>query len=92
MQALGTLAGGVAHDFNNLLHSIQGYADLALSAVPRESVAADYIGELLKGSQRAASLVKQLLTFSRPSQERFVPLQFQIIIPGRMPATCIWRK
>jgi PAS domain S-box-containing protein len=70
MDAIGRLAGGVAHDFNNLLAVIQSYAMLALDSLPAgdaaggDSARSD-LGELLKATDRAAGLTKQLLTFSR---------------------------
>jgi PAS domain S-box-containing protein len=71
MESVGRLAGGIAHDFNNLLTGISGYATLALkqmqeSSQPYKDVT--HIGEL---ADRAANLVRQLLTFSR--HQRIVP-------------------
>ena len=65
MQAIGQLAGGVAHDFNNLLTAISGHCDLLL--LRHDSGDPDY-GDLMQINQnanRAASLVRQLLAFSR---------------------------
>ncbi len=65
MQAVGQLAGGVAHDFNNLLTAISGHCDLLL--LRHETGDPDY-GDLVQINQnanRAASLVGQLLAFSR---------------------------
>ncbi|MCB1366681.1 MAG: response regulator, partial [Rhodobacteraceae bacterium] len=65
MQAIGQLAGGVAHDFNNLLTAISGYCDLLL--LRHDEGDPDY-GDLVQINQnanRAASLVNQLLAFSR---------------------------
>ena len=65
MQAVGQLAGGVAHDFNNLLTAISGHCDLLL--MRHEQGDADH-GDLIQVRQnanRAASLVGQLLAFSR---------------------------
>src|SRR5256714_3324279 len=65
MEAIGRLAGGIAHDFNNLLTIIKGYTELALKRpkVPPE-VHAD-IERIEDASERASSLVRQLLAFSR---------------------------
>ena len=65
MQAVGQLAGGIAHDFNNLLTAIIGFSDLLLSRhKPGESSFID-INNIKQNAVRAASLVGQLLAFSR---------------------------
>ena len=65
MDAIGRLAGGVAHDFNNLLTIITSYAELALDAVPQNSLLESKIQEILSAARRAAELTRQLLAFSR---------------------------
>lgn len=65
MEAVGRLAGGIAHDFNNLLTAISGYSDFALANVESGSAAASDISEIGKAAERASSLTRQLLAFSR---------------------------
>jgi two-component system cell cycle sensor histidine kinase/response regulator CckA len=65
MQAIGQLAGGVAHDFNNLLTAISGHCDLLLLRhAPEDPDYADLV-QINQNANRAASLVGQLLAFSR---------------------------
>jgi PAS domain S-box-containing protein len=66
MEAVGQLAGGVAHDFNNLLTAIRGYSEFALNRLGDEpsSIRKD-IEEIAKSADRASSLTRQLLAFSR---------------------------
>ncbi|MFN8646587.1 MAG: MASE1 domain-containing protein [Gemmatimonadales bacterium] len=65
MEAVGKLAGGIAHDFNNLLTAISGYAEAIREAVPPAGEVRADIDEVLKAADRAASLTRQLLAYSR---------------------------
>jgi len=65
MEAVGRLAGGIAHDFNNLLMVIQGYADLLAERLPSEDPLRRNAEQIQMASQRATSLTRQLLAFSR---------------------------
>jgi PAS domain S-box-containing protein len=96
MEAIGTLAGGIAHDFNNILGTIIGYAELALSAVSEEQPRSD-LDQIVKSSQRARDLVRQILAFSRqqPPQRKVLVLQEEVQEALRLaragtPATVEW--
>jgi len=65
MEAVGTLAGGIAHDFNNLLTTILGNVDLALSEINTGHTVFEELKEIKEAGTKAASLVQQLLAFSR---------------------------
>jgi two-component system, cell cycle sensor histidine kinase and response regulator CckA len=65
MEAIGTLAGGVAHDFNNLLTVIHGNASLLLSPQLGKVDRDDCAHQIVRAAERAASLTRQLLMFSR---------------------------
>lgn len=67
MQAIGTLAGGIAHDFNNILFAIAGYAELIEMDAEPDSEALDNATQILQASERARSLINQILAFSRKS-------------------------
>jgi two-component system cell cycle sensor histidine kinase/response regulator CckA len=65
MEAIGRLAGGIAHDFNNLLTAINGYSSLSMTLVEPSHPVHGYLEEILKSGERAASLTRQLLAYSR---------------------------
>ncbi|MDO9124673.1 MAG: ATP-binding protein, partial [Deltaproteobacteria bacterium] len=65
MEAIGGLAGGIAHDFNNLLTVIKGYAELSCLGLDTGDPLRGNIEEILKASERATNLTRQLLAFSR---------------------------
>ena len=65
MEAIGRLSGGIAHDFNNLLGVIIGYSRVLRKALSQDQALGEHALEIEKAGQRAASLTKQLLAFSR---------------------------
>ncbi|OSM04415.1 putative PAS/PAC sensor hybrid histidine kinase [Magnetofaba australis IT-1] len=73
MEAIGALAGGIAHDFNNILSAILGFTELSLSEVEPDSLIHRNLTQVYTAGGRARDLVKQLLDFSRPSDEGMSP-------------------
>jgi two-component system, cell cycle sensor histidine kinase and response regulator CckA len=65
LEVIGRLAGGIAHDFNNLLTAVNGYSELVLAQLGEESDLAPHMREILRAGERAATLTRQLLAFSR---------------------------
>jgi PAS domain S-box-containing protein len=65
MEAVGLLAGGVAHDFNNILTAIVGYGSLLLTKMEKDGAEHAYVEQMLAAAERATSLTKGLLAFSR---------------------------
>ncbi len=70
LEAVGTLAGGIAHDFNNILTAILGHAELARLDVPGDSALGDALDEIRRSGLRARDLVRRILAFSRPQENR----------------------
>jgi len=65
LESVGMLAGGIAHDFNNLLTVITGYSELTLMRLDKADPLTANIEEIKRAAERAASLTRQLLAFSR---------------------------
>ena len=80
MEAIGVLAGGIAHDFNNLLAAMTGYTELASHSLTADSIEKSYLGEVLKAGKRAKELIRQILAFSRPTDENRRPMEVQPVI------------
>lgn len=69
MEAVGTLASGVAHDLNNVLSGILGYPELILMDMPEDDPNRNYIQQIQKSGEKAAVIVKDLLTLARRGVE-----------------------
>lgn len=64
MEAIGQLAGGVAHDFNNILTVVKGYLIFSQDELPSDHPVQEYLYQIKKAADRAAEIVRQILTFS----------------------------
>jgi two-component system cell cycle sensor histidine kinase/response regulator CckA len=82
MEAIGRLAGGVAHDFNNLLTAMLGYSDLLLDQFAEDDPCRFDVLEIKKAAERASSLTRQLLAFSRKQVLQPKPLDLNAIVSG----------
>jgi PAS domain S-box-containing protein len=80
LESLGVLAGGIAHDFNNLLVGILGNASLTMDMIGAASSARPLLEELIKASERAASLTQQLLAYAGKERIATRPLHLQELI------------
>jgi len=80
MEAVGQIAAGVAHDFNNILAVIQGHAELQLSADHTDESLLESLQEIAQAANRAASLTRQLLAFSRKQMLRPRPIDLQDLL------------
>ena len=80
MEAVGTLAGGIAHDFNNILGAILGYTEIALTDPKVDERLRRYLNQVYTAGERATDLVKQILAFSRQSDQKPRPLRVSPIV------------
>jgi two-component system cell cycle sensor histidine kinase/response regulator CckA len=80
MDAVGQLAGGVAHDFNNLLTAIRGFSDLLARSIEPGDPRRRDVAEIMKATERAAALTRQLLAFSKRQVLRLEPLSVNVIV------------
>jgi signal transduction histidine kinase/CheY-like chemotaxis protein len=82
MEAIGVLAGGVAHDFNNLLTAILGYCELVNFGVADRVEVQEHVHEIKNAAERAASLTRQLLAFSRKQVMNPKTLDLDALVNG----------
>lgn len=80
MEAIGTLAGGIAHDFNNILAGIIGFGELARQDVQDPAATRQHLEEIMKASQRARELVRQILAFSRQQEQTRQPIKLHVVL------------
>jgi signal transduction histidine kinase/ActR/RegA family two-component response regulator len=74
MESIRTIAGGIAHDFNNILFIIIGNVELAVEETRDQHPAFPKLERIRAASLRAAEIVKLLLSFSRTSDEKYIPM------------------
>ncbi|EKD25984.1 MAG: hypothetical protein ACD_79C01417G0002, partial [uncultured bacterium] len=84
MDSIGTLAGGIAHDFNNLLTIIKGYSGLAKAGIDNENPIYKDLDEVIKAADRAASLTRQMLLFSRKQSMNPINLNLNKVIENTL--------
>ncbi|MGB2627495.1 MAG: ATP-binding protein [Candidatus Acidiferrum sp.] len=82
MEAIGTLAGGVAHDFNNILMVISGYSSVLAQALKTDPKLSGHVEQIQKSGERAASLTRQLLAFSRKETVQPTHLNLNQVVSG----------
>jgi len=80
MEALGTLTGGIAHDFNNILAAVIGFAEIGEDKVAGNPDATRAVKRIFEAGIRGRELVKQMLTFSRKTEQEKKPLLLSSIV------------
>ena len=80
MESIGTLAGGIAHEFNNILSIIIGNNELVMEDLPEWSPARENTEEIRVAGLRARDVVKQLLLFSRQSDQKKTSIQIGTVV------------
>ena len=84
MESIATLTGGIAHDFNNILYIIFGNTELALEETPKNSPAYAKLEEIKSASIRAEGIIKQLLNFSRKTDQKLKPISAVTVIQNAL--------
>jgi two-component system cell cycle sensor histidine kinase/response regulator CckA len=80
MEVLGRLAGGVAHDFNNMLMVLGGCSELLDRSLPKESPARFYLDQIQRTTEKATTITKQLLAFSRKQVVEFRAIDLHVAL------------
>ncbi len=84
LESVGTLASGVAHEINNPINGIMNYAQLIQDRLPSDSPLAEFTGEILHETQRVATIVRNLLTFSRTDKQSHSPARVVDIVESTL--------
>jgi len=80
MESIGDMAGGIAHDFNNILFPIVGLSEMILEDLPKNSPEYEKTLQIYNAGKRGSDLVKQILAFSRQSEQKKIPTRIQQIL------------
>lgn len=80
MEAIGRLTAGIAHDFNNILTTILGYATILELKLTNEGPMKQYVSNVVLSAERAAVLIKRLLSFSRQQTLSVAPVDPNVIV------------
>ena len=80
MEAIGSLAGGIAHDFNNILFPIVGLSEMLMEDLPPDRAEYANASEIFNAGKRGSDLVRQILAFSRQSEQKKMPIRIQQIL------------
>ncbi|MDM8537124.1 PAS domain S-box protein [Desulfobacterales bacterium HSG17] len=80
IESIGNLAGGIAHDFNNILFPIIGLAEMLMKDLPADSLEYENVDEIFQAGKRGSDLVKQILSFSRQTEHKMLPVKIQRIL------------
>jgi nitrogen-specific signal transduction histidine kinase/CheY-like chemotaxis protein len=99
LEAIGTLSSGIAHDFNNILTPIIIHSEMAMAKGPGNDSYKTHIAKVLKGARRAKRLIRQILAFSRQSEQKQQPFHPALIVKeglkllrATLPATIAIRQ
>ncbi|MBI5709521.1 MAG: PAS domain S-box protein [Candidatus Eisenbacteria bacterium] len=82
MEAVGRLAGGIAHDFNNLMTAVLGYSQLLMNDLHGQPALRARVEEIHKAGERAATLTRQLLAFSRKQVLQPAVVDLKAVVQG----------
>jgi two-component system cell cycle sensor histidine kinase/response regulator CckA len=80
LESIGTLASGVAHEINNPITGIMNYAQLIQDRLPAGDSLTEFTGEIMRETQRVATIVRHLLTFARQERQSHSPARLADIV------------